>query len=608
MSLDDILLGIMQSKEGSILIVDDFCDFNLFGDIAYDHVPNEEEIEKFAREKLGIDPLSMDSNSKGNTIFIRDFTHDQIHQENSTYKTYKQINPNPDVILVNANQQTFVNLADLLKSISTFKKLEKEFPESEVILYFPNYEHEALNNTIKHVTKTLGFDLDEMNVKYFSQKTYPTLMHMLCYEITGTMHGRHGRESLSALQHEYKNQMWDNYVNFIDTSLNNGNQQTHMPYQFLILSDREKILLGEYQPNNRKVTVAALDEEVNQDLLDKCAAIFVDNSWEPNHPTAMGNGIERLRKLRTQLRDRQVPIIYQTGHPLSKFSEQEKQELKDLGAILATKDLFPKVCRGQTSAQKESNIGELVKHNSQLKKYVSQVYDFNNGNLLGENETFVVCSKIVDETKEPNQDKLELFKKLGITDGIFSHRMYVLSMLHTELKTEVNNPTFKPTVKQFFSYDRIKEELGDLVEPFEKVYTNITKNKAHYEKRTITHNDAKEDNWFASQVLGDFSGAAPGPEYKDLARSMLDEEDEFTFATDISKVDEQINNYFKLRTHADSEFTLNSTTFRRRVHEAMLTESLRLACFMKKDYKKREKVEGYLKVAKTYHESLQQNS
>ena len=601
MSLDERLLQIREKRVGSILVVDDMCDLDR-GQVAFDHVDNEEAIERFAADELGIDTDGV--------TFIRDFLHNQIHDEDRTYDCYKICNPNPDVILVNSNMGSFPSLNEILRSYSTAKKLKEDFPGSEVILYLPKFRGEVVNNaldaSLNMIDSHFDLDLNDINTEKVDPDQFPTLMHLLCYKITGKVHGVRSERTLSSLQHDYKNHMWDSYLPFIDSSLNAGNTQTRMKYNFLVLSDREKVLLGDYQPStDHKVLVQSMDESLHPESLESCLAIFVDNAWNSSYSGALGKGIERLRELRQELGDRKIPIIYQSGHPLESFSEDEREELKGLGAILATKDFFPKICQGRTAAEKETKIGQIVEENTQLAKYVSQVCDFNDGDLVGENDLFVVCSKIVDEEKNNDQTKIDLFKSLDLDDSDYNHRMYVLSMLHTELKSELDNPVFKPTVKQFFSFSRLEKELGEGIKPFEQVYTNITKNKEHYQKRTIAHNDAKEDNWFRGRVLGDSSNAAPGTEYKDLARALLDETNNFELAQDVDKVSGYIDNYVLLRENVDSDFAVNKDTFRKRVHEAMLTESLRLAQFRNKCWNTKGAVKGYLTVAKVYHDLLQ---
>jgi hypothetical protein len=601
MSLDEELLKIMEKREGSILVVDDRCNLK-FGDIALDHVDNERAIEKFAEQQLGIDC--------GGSTFIRDFSHNKISDDNDIYNIYKNHLPDPSVILVNANLSSFPSLKEIITPYLTTKKLKEDFPNSEVILYLPKFNDGVINRafdaSLNLIGLNLGLDLENVEIEKVNQNNFPTLMHFLCYKMTGKMFGRTSERSLSSLQHEYKNNMWDSYLPFIDQSLNAGNMQSRMDYNFLVLSDREKILLGEFSPATaHKVLVQDLEEDLDFKCLESCSAIFIDNAWDSKFPGALGKGIERLRKLKQELGNRRIPIIYQSGHPLDAFSREEREELNDLGAVLATKDLFPKVCRGRDAAEKEHQVSKIAERNPSLGKYLSQVYDFNSGQVVGNDDLFIVCSKIVTENEINDLEKSDLFAKLNIEEDDYSHRMYVLSMLHTELKSELDNPVFKPTVKKFFSFSTLEKELGEEVKPFERVYTNITKNKEHYQKRTIAHNDAKEDNWFQGRVLGDSSNAAPGTEYKDLARALLDESNGFELAQDVSQVTNYVDNYILLRENVDSDFVVNKEQFKKRVYETMLTESLRLAKFRNKCWKKENTVPGYLAVAKTYLDLLQ---
>jgi len=459
-------------------------------------------------------------------------------------------------------------------------------------------------------------------------ENFPTMMHILFYQLTGTMVPSY---SLSRWQHSYKNDMWKKFLPYIDKSLRAGNMQTRMNYHFLVLSDKEFLNLGDNRPYaNEKVIVHDFAYYPKEEDFENCAAIFIDNNWVCG--PALGTGIETLREVSGLLKrfNKKVPILYLSGHNLDGFQDHEKELIASHGAILGTKDFFPKVCMGRSLYEKEKLVSQIASKNDQLAKYTTKVYNFNNGGSLDNENLFIVCTKIIgqdrkDEANEKTKNtkdnektldhvKQELFDKLGIEDDKYNHRMYVLSMYHTEMKNHVDDVLFnKRTYAEFFSFNKLKMGLCDTIEQeqdfekYKRLYENISKNSEHYEKRTVAHNDTKDDNWFDSEVLGDYSGAAAGAEYKDIARALLDQGFELESGCDIGKVIEYVGNYVKLRNHFDNDFVVKNT-FTKRSIERVFTESLRLARFVEMSYEyDNSVVKNYLDVADTVFDYLYQN-
>ena len=77
MSLDEALKRILEEKRSGILIVDDRCDVDSeHDDIFYDHITNEENLERFLRDR-GI----------GHWGFVSDIAHARVGTNNMIYES-----------------------------------------------------------------------------------------------------------------------------------------------------------------------------------------------------------------------------------------------------------------------------------------------------------------------------------------------------------------------------------------------------------------------------------------------------------------------------------------------------------------------------------------
>ncbi len=606
MSLEEAIKKIFEQKKGRILVVDDRCrEENSPG---YDeHIRNEAACTAYAH-KNGVD------------LWLIDVDHNTILEDskNNGYFTEQ----NWDIILVHANVNnlshhifhelnfnkigTFV--PDLTNNSCTVPLLMEKNPDSKIVYFLPQFE-----GIIEKVVDKIGdmFIDDEAKkvMKRIDDDTYPTLMHYLCEVITGRSLGKIA-PNVSARQHDRKNKIWkEGYLPYIDNSLHADNLQSVTKYHFIILSDKEISLLGNYSPHaEEKVKVAPLDYRIGEEELVNCAAIFIDNSWNKLvHKGALGEGLDALKQVRAQLDEKgvKIPIVYQSGHDLDRFSIEERKEIESLGAVLAAKDIFPKVCLSRETSEKEQEISRIAQKNPRLESYVARVVEFENNNELRSDRFHVVCTKIVGIDMMEDADKYVLFKQLRIGSDVFNHRMYVLSLFHTELKGQTSNDKIQANVPYFFTFSRLKKGLGKFgrfIEGFKEDYNRIITSAEHNEKRTISHNDAKADNWFNDAVLGDTSNASPGTEYKDIARSLMDIEnpDRYSIVSDISKILCYIDSYASIRESIDPGFKVDRQEFRKNVLEAAFVESLRLAYFKKQRTKEEPLVDAYIALAHLY--------
>jgi len=596
MSLDDVLARILKEGVGSILIVDDICDVDSKHGEAYsEHIENEENLEVFIRKK-GL--------AKKDQIWpvICDVGHEKVQNpeaKDSWYSTLKEFKAPVDLILVSSNFDVIKPVDSCNRSSATVKKLKSEFPGVEIIYFTPSYDSEALSNAMEKVLPIFVAPEAYGVMEQFDFGEFPTLMHYLCYKLTGKSYGRRVKERLSSQQHAYKNSMWKEYVKHIDKSLRSGNSQTETDYRFIILSDREIALIGDYQPSaNEKVEVRGLEYTLNDEDIEKCAAIFLDNSWDhAKHKGALGDGIKRLRELRAQLdnKGRSIPIIYQSGHSMSAFTVEEKAEIESLGAVLATKDVFPKVYKGKELAEKEIYVEKIASRNPSLYSRLALVQNFNRGKPIGSDGLFVVCSKLVESKSDQSTD-------------VYLDRMQTLAMLHTEFKDQVENEKFSAKIEMFKRYSQLVKRFERLesseLEGFAKLYSRISRRRSLNEITLVAHNDTKWDNWFGGtddapgRTLGDFGDASAGNEYRDLARALLDMESGFKKVKDTRWVKEKVAEYIRQRSAIDSEFKVDEKRFLNNVYSMIFVESFREAS--KKSASLPEISKQLLEVAKSY--------
>lgn len=561
MALEDDVKEIISKKKGIIVIVDDACwvQNNLYSE----HYNTEFECTETAR-KMGVDLLLPESS------YSQCVSPEQAYEFELEGHIQRS---SPNLLLV--KPKMIGDAPDFLTTFNKIAKFRKTHPNTKTYLYLPqsNRAVQRALDKVMPIFQQQGMFDETITIDY---DLYPTTWHHLRALLTG-------KPQISEQErHRYKNEMWrKNYLPFIDKSLRAGNTQTKNNYQFIILSDREIMLLGDNEVNAReKVMVKPLMSDLTDEELQNCAAIFIDNDWNKTIKGHLGNGINTLKKVRAQLDQKGATpsIIYQSGHNLEDFSQAEIQEVENLGAVLATKDIFPTVTT-QAKAEKEEELSKLLQTHPVLGKYTVNVYKYSK--KLGKEPTCVVCTKIVEDTPVAEEE----LKKLGIETSPMSHRMYVLANLHSYLKDQINNEKINKTeVAQFRDFNYIlkggwSEEHTKLIkeEKTRKLYEKIIQEHAKDKPTTIIHNDAKWDNWFGN-VLGDFADACAGTEYKDIANALLLEDGACIMPPVLIKkwVENQIKNYITVRKSVEPEFK-PGRDFARKVKEMIYVQSIRLA-------------------------------
>ncbi len=586
MALDDDLKEIITKKKGIIVIVDDACWVQ--NELFSQHSDTEMECIETAM-KMGIDLLLPES------------SYSQYTSPEDAYELEGHIQrSHPDLLLVRPKMM-MAGAPDLSTTFNKIAKFRNTHPNTKTYLYLPQSRgpvESALNKVVPIFQQQGMFD-ETITIDFDS---YPTTWHHLRALLTGEP------GMTKQQQHSYKNEMWrKNYLPLIDKSLRAGNSQTKNNYQFIILSDREITLLGNNEVNAKeKVIVKPLFSQLSEEELQNCAAIFMDNDWDKSMQGSLGNGIKALKNLRKQLDQKGTnpPIIYQSGHNQEAFTQKEIKEIENLGAVLATKEIFPKVCTKE-KAEKEEEISTLLQAHPALGKYTVKTYKFNK--QLGKEPTCVVCTKIVEKDEPEDGESL---KKIGIEKETYSHRMYVLALLHNLMKEQLGNETISKTeVKRFRNFAYVlkaywpDEQKEFLKEPeTRKLYERIIQEHEKDKPTTIIHNDTKWDNWFGN-VLGDFADSCADTEYKDLANALLDMETSFKKAADEKWVEKHTENYIKIRQSIEPGFK-PAEDFSKKVKELVYVQAIRLARNKIGQQNHEELVENLIQLAKTYRNIL----
>ncbi len=388
-----------------------------------------------------------------------------------------------------------------------------------------------------------------------------------------------------------------------------GNNQTSTDKTFLIVSNRLNGLAGKFNVVSQECDFKEIDFE-------GYAAIFVDNNYsfkdredKDNH-SKLGSGIAVLERL-SQLNVR-VPIIYQTAHSLEDLTDEDIRKVHAFeNVLLMPKNRAFKICKLH-QAKKEIEIAQIVSNDHLLSNYGVRVSLIGEKGYIEHAGNAIIATNAVQDDADKLDPDTSITARFNLNEDLYSHRLAVLAAFHSRMKSELTNPVFGKTVEYLRPWTTIEESLAASEIKIEErdqkraLYTQLKEKHEAELPTTIIHNDPKWDNWFNSYVLGDFSDCAPGTEYKDIARTLLDKETDFLMVCDQLWVDSHIKSYLSARKQLDAEFE-PADDFETKVKELIFIESLRLARFKSQtrgDDKQRKIVTELLSVADYYQEVL----
>jgi len=376
-----------------------------------------------------------------------------------------------------------------------------------------------------------------------------------------------------------------------------GNLQSTVQENFLIVSGRAK-------KESKGIFHVIPPEELDSTDFLKYLAVFVDNDDNDSNRARLGNGIRTLEHL-SQL-GVEVPIFYETAHSIEDFSSEDATVVASYKALLIPKNLAPKISRTKKMAERELIIGELVKNDQDLSKYcVSQIRMGEEG-YVGVRNGFLTFTLSAPKIIEKDFHKEDILKKAGLQENDLNHKLYVLSLFHSRLKHFVSEPSLASDERDYFDFYKIAKSLqgkadginSKLIQLRDQYHDVVNRHRQH-KPTTVSHNDAKWDNWFHGKILGDFGSATIGREYKDLARVLIDPDDYFSFTFNEENVRGAIDSYLAIRRQVDPEFNEDPNEFRKNVYEMLFVESLRIASY-KAQNQSASLAAGLLRVAEKY--------
>ncbi|MBS3134632.1 hypothetical protein J4214_05370 [Candidatus Woesearchaeota archaeon] len=413
---------------------------------------------------------------------------------------------------------------------------------------------------------------------------------------------------LESLKHGIGTRKNATFLDDLSQRFTEGNLQSTENKTFLIITDKA----GNYKG---KFDILKQDSDLNGLNFEKYHLVVIDNNDELSSNSAkLGRGINTLERLAEEFINRgiEVPVIYQSAHTIDNFSENERARITSFpNTNFMPKNCAPKIVRSKKVARKEISVGELVQSYEHLARYTLYVEKVGDQGFIrsSDKERFITFSRAVPIEIDNDEFRNNILQKAGVEYDKINHKMYVLSLFHTYLKNELKNENLKRCGKDYFDFTEVQSditsvmpEISGRLESLRNVYDEAVREQKVLEPRVIAHNDAKWDNWFNGMILGDYGSVAPGREYNDVARALLDTDHEFKDVFDINKVNSAVTNYLALRSTVDPAFNDNKDEFRRNVYRAFVTESLRIAKYKAKTDK--NLTYGLIKVAEIYAEIL----
>ncbi|MBW2965422.1 hypothetical protein KY363_08245, partial [Candidatus Woesearchaeota archaeon] len=132
MTLEETLCKAARTGLHGILVIDDACAGFKDTPLWYEHVDNEDAIERFLREnKLAADPKSW--------RVVWDTSHEDVCSDTPDYRNLRLVmGTSPDIILVNSHPD-LLSIASFTRTSMTVKRLSEQYPESEIIYYAPQF-------------------------------------------------------------------------------------------------------------------------------------------------------------------------------------------------------------------------------------------------------------------------------------------------------------------------------------------------------------------------------------------------------------------------------------------------------------------------------------
>lgn len=456
-------------------------------------------------------------------------------------------------------------------ALSLVNKIRETFPESESSLVLPAY-HGTVKRAIDQVLGLLCEKPEEAKIiEGESDYTFNT-------SIVQTI-----ARNLGVLKHNVGSLRDAKFMDYLSSQFAQGCNQTTTEKTFLCINDKLKEKKGKFKVVEHKTDPSTLE-------LDGFYAVLVDNAWEEESKGRLGKGIKTLERLSSEISKRRIklPIIYQTAHPLSDITPEERERITAFpNTFLVPKNIAPKVSKSRAVADKELEASRLLQQNADISLYVVKTVPIGPQGTIKVGQRFLTFSESAIIPTSADSTKIRIYDQAGIeeeTDD--NHKMYVLAQLHTTLSNQLENPVFRVVGLNFKDFKEIKAkivssnpELEQRLSGLKAAYESIVSRHSQIPPSAVIHGDAKWDNWFQGCVLGDFGSMCVGNEYRDVATALMNPSDDFSRTLDRESINKGIYEYIALRKAMHPSFNPDKEKFRRNVYESIVVESLRRAYY-----------------------------
>ncbi len=524
-------------------------------------------------------------------IYDKPFSIELLAKEKIEERNFE--NRNNSLVLFNVPFFNINPITYVLETKKLCKKLESISPQAEYIIFSvlgsaidkrDNPVRKAMEMILTHLGENPDSYLDHFIGDFRNRPKEETILEYL-------------KETIGGIRHSIGSKKDEEFLRQLSQRYMEGNCQTRNDKTFLIISRRLENLKGKFDVIDSSIDFSTID-------FRKYAAILVDNdySFKSDSSSKLGEGIKVLEKLDSF--GIKLPIIYQTAHLLSDFSDEDMRNLRNFkNVLLMPKNRAFKICKSN-QAKKEIGSRKITSKDQLLSRYCVEVFPIGEKGYVEHENYAVLATNAVNKSLESS-----LSSKLGLKEDNYSHRMAVLAAFHTVMKSEVSNPLFKDTIEYLRPWKIIESGLEDAgfkitnKERTNEIYTRLYEKHKNETPTTIIHNDPKWDNWFNEYILGDFADCGQGTEYKDIARALLDKENNFSLVHDPNWINTNIATYLYARKYFNRNFEQDNN-FLNKVKELIFIESLRLARFEAQIKGNEELVQGLLSVTEKYQERL----
>ncbi|MFT4311840.1 MAG: hypothetical protein ACMXYF_01280 [Candidatus Woesearchaeota archaeon] len=400
------------------------------------------------------------------------------------------------------------------------------------------------------------------------------------------------KEVKNYIAHEYRNYLDKIFLGNICEKLGPCQQDNfaNLGHRIIFVNDRLKNITDQ---RNQSQTFSFFSESNIADGeieywfppgANSSKLVFVINNNFQGGEGKLGTGIETVRKLR-ELYPR-APVLLHSAFERSEFSREELEILDSQKVKLVPKNTFYKFEETQR-AKRAQAFSRIAQSNSTLCDLVTPQEIVHT-----DAEISLVASR---KASKPNS--------ASTYSSLLEKRLYTLSAIHSlpyDSQFETDKPyvitaerfadIFSNNLKKYQKKRELltftqKQEYGNLSSTISDLfltglrtgegpsYHELERKYAQRKYQTITHDDAKADNWVSDSQITDLGSVRIGTPSRDIAFSLLD-------VIDLNKnIDDQVesavNTYFRIS--REQNFKIRDKPTAQEVVELLYLDGLRLA-------------------------------